>query len=763
VRYRTRDILKLLAVATALTTSAASIHAQTEKSRSAASGYEANQAKPRFKFTNLHFQPGLQLAFAAEQRARQVSKSRSAVRDLNIPAMLNGLDSPVFGHGTVGRIPKWTGFFGNNNWIINDSNIFEDQSGRVGIGTTTPTSLLTVQGIIETKVGGIKFPDGTIQTTAAGLGSLFHNPTLTGNGTSASPLGVAVPLLLRGSSSPQPILTVQNDGFGFAIQGIGLDQNGLAGFSNTADGTSGQTNGANHSGVLGVNTNSNGWSVRGTNTGNGSYGYLGGPQAGSYGFSADGGGVFGVSNTSDGTTGQSGGSGKSGVYGVNSNAAGFGVFGRNTSTTDLGYLGGNGNGVYGFSPGGNGVFGQSTTGLAGNFLGNVSITGNLGLGVTPSGSKLAVAGLIQSTTGGFQFPDGTIQTTAANTSGNFIQNTTTQQPNSNFNISGNGTAGGTLEGGVVTADAFFKIGNHRMVSLDPSADVESSTSTFVGIDAGLSNTNSSAIQNSFFGRDAGRNNNGLDNTFLGYQSGLNNVGNPQFLAGSRNTFVGYRSGLNNGSSGAIPAGNDNTFVGDNAGKANVDGTNNTVIGAGADLANGNLVFATAIGSGAVVSSSETIALGRSDGSDTVDVPGKLQIDTLATAGSTQLCLNSANRVGNCSSSLRYKTAVQPFRAGLGILSQLHPITFKWKTDGRSDIGLGAEDVAAIEPLLITRNSDGQIEGVKYDRLNVVLINAVKQQQEQIEQQQTQLKQQQSVIDSLKKLICSDHRDAAVCK
>jgi hypothetical protein len=221
--------------------------------------------------------------------------------------------------------------------------------------------------------------------------------------------------------------------------------------------------------------------------------------------------------------------------------------------------------------------------------------------------------------------------------------------------------------------------------------------------------------------------------------------------------------LNNGSSGAIPAGNDNTFVGDNAGKANVDGTNNTVIGSGADLANGNLVFATAIGSGAVVSSSETIALGRSDGSDTVDVPGKLQIDTLATAGSTQLCLNSANRVGNCSSSLRYKTAVQPFRAGLEILSQLRPITFKWKTDGRSDVGLGAEDVAAIEPLLITRNSDGQIEGVKYDRLNVVLINAVKQQQEQIEQQQTQLKQQQSVIDSLKKVICSDHRDAAVCK
>ena len=38
----------------------------------------------------------------------------------------------------------------------------------------------------------------------------------------------------------------------------------------------------------------------------------------------------------------------------------------------------------------------------------------------------------------------------------------------------------------------------------------------------------------------------------------------------------------------------------------------------------------------------------------------------------------------------------------------------------------------VEPLLVTYNSEGQIQGVKYDQLNVVLINAIKQQQEQIE-------------------------------
>jgi len=45
-------------------------------------------------------------------------------------------------------------------------------SGNVGIGTTSPGSKLTVAGTIESTSGGIKFPDGTTQTTAASAGSL---------------------------------------------------------------------------------------------------------------------------------------------------------------------------------------------------------------------------------------------------------------------------------------------------------------------------------------------------------------------------------------------------------------------------------------------------------------------------------------------------------------------------------------------------------------------------------------------------------------
>ena len=38
--------------------------------------------------------------------------------------------------------------------------------------------------------------------------------------------------------------------------------------------------------------------------------------------------------------------------------------------------------------------------------------GNVGIGTTTPGDKLTVAGVIASTTGGFRFPDGTVQTTA---------------------------------------------------------------------------------------------------------------------------------------------------------------------------------------------------------------------------------------------------------------------------------------------------------------------------------------------------------------
>jgi len=106
--------------------------------------------------------------------------------------------------------------------------------------------------------------------------------------------------------------------------------------------------------------------------------------------------------------------------------------------------------------------------------------------------------------------------------------------------------------------------------------------------------------------------------------------------------------------------------------------------------------------------------------------------------------------------LRYKTDLAPYNRGLDLINRLRPISFTWKSGGMRDLGFGAEDVAKIEPLLVTYNAQGQVEGLKYDRITVAMVNAVKEQQSQISEQQKQ-------IESLRKLICADHPGADVCK
>jgi hypothetical protein len=66
--------------------------------------------------------------------------------------------------------------------------------GNVGIGNTAPGSKLTVAGVVESTTGGVKFPDGTTQTTAAVAGALaagnssiiINNVNITANATIAA-------------------------------------------------------------------------------------------------------------------------------------------------------------------------------------------------------------------------------------------------------------------------------------------------------------------------------------------------------------------------------------------------------------------------------------------------------------------------------------------------------------------------------------------------------------------------------------------------
>ena len=311
----------------------------------------------------------------------------------------------------------------------------------------------------------------------------------------------------------------------------------------------------------------------------------------------------------------------------------------------------------------------------------------------------------------------------------YVQNRTTQQTSTNFNISGNGTVGGTLSGNIVNATTQFNISNNRVLSLAGTDNL------FVGINSGLNNT-------------------GFSNTFVGRSAGTNGT------SGNFNSFFGNLAG------GSNTTGSNNTFLGRNAGAANTIGSNNTVIGSLANVVGNNRSFATAIGAGATVDEDNRIVLGRNNGSDTVSVPGDLFVKgsvsisdgvlvlPLANQGATPICgvsfpSSSSFVLSRCSSSIRYKNNVETFTSGLSLLNRLRPVTYNWKNNGVRDIGFIAEEVADIEPLLATYNEKGQIEGVKYGQITTVLVNAVKEQQTQIE--------------LLKQIVCQDHPNAEVCK
>ncbi len=130
------------------------------------------------------------LALALAFGCANAQTTQSAGNTAHAKSAVAASAPPVVGSGIPGRITRWLGSNGTS-FVLGDSMITEDKFGQIGIGTSSPTSKLTVQGMIETKLGGVKFPDGSVQTTA-GLSAIFHDATLTGNGTALSPLGIAL-------------------------------------------------------------------------------------------------------------------------------------------------------------------------------------------------------------------------------------------------------------------------------------------------------------------------------------------------------------------------------------------------------------------------------------------------------------------------------------------------------------------------------------------------------------------------------------------
>jgi hypothetical protein len=86
------------------------------------------------------------------------------------------------------------------------------------------------------------------------------------------------------------------------------------------------------------------------------------------------------------------------------------------------------------------------------------------------------------------------------------------------------------------------------------------------------------------------------------------------------------------------------------------------------------------------------------------------------------------------SSREMKTNIEPIENILPAVLQMQGVKFDWKDDGQKDnYGFIAEEVDEILPNLVSHDSNGKAQGIQYSKMTAVLLEAIKEQQVQIEE------------------------------
>ncbi|MCA1620537.1 MAG: tail fiber domain-containing protein [Acidobacteria bacterium] len=129
------------------------------------------------------------------------------------------------------------------------------------------------------------------------------------------------------------------------------------------------------------------------------------------------------------------------------------------------------------------------------------------------------------------------------------------------------------------------------------------------------------------------------------------------------------------------------------------------------------------------------------------------------------------------SDLRYKRDIRTIPGALSKVLSLRGVTYDWRREqfpalnfsaGRQ-VGFVAQEVERVVPEAVVRDAEG-FRSVAYSHLVPVVVEAVREQQaqverqqEQLERQQTEIEQQRRQIEGLRRLVCRDHAAAEVCK
>jgi Chaperone of endosialidase len=283
-------------------------------------------------------------------------------------------------------------------------------------------------------------------------------------------------------------------------------------------------------------------------------------------------------------------------------------------------------------------------------------------------------------------------------------------------------------------------GNSATGYLALQANTTGGNNTAIGLAALKENT--TGISNTAVGSTAlPANTTGVSNTATGYKALAVNI------TGSSNTAIGDSALLLNTAS-------NNTAVGRDALSSNTTGNSNIALGllAGSNVTTtSNNIF---VGNAGSAGDSGTIRIGTSQSSY---FAAGIRGVTTANNNAIPVVIDSAGQLGTISSSRRFKEEIEDMGAASGDLLRLRPVTFRYKesfADGSKPIqyGLIAEEVAEVYPDLVARSADGQIETVKYQVLDSMLLNELQKEHQQNQQQAETIQLLQNRLAALEALL-----------